>query len=42
MTALLELVLRYTESKFVGGDNKGIDLAACELLEAVAKSISTY
>jgi hypothetical protein len=28
-TALLELVVRLTQSKFVGGDNNGIDLAAC-------------
>ena len=29
VTPLLELVVRLTESKFVGGDNNGIDLAAC-------------
>ncbi len=29
-----------TESKFVGGDNKGVDLAACELLEVFIKVIT--
>lgn len=29
VTPLLELVVRLTESKFIGGDNNGIDLAAC-------------
>lgn len=32
VSALLELVVRLTESKFVGGENQGVDLAACELL----------
>jgi len=32
IVALLQLVVLLTESKFVGGDNKGVDLAACELL----------
>ena len=34
--------MRFTESKFVGGDNKGVDLAACELLETITQTISTY
>jgi len=26
----------------VGGDNHGVDLAACELLESIVRSINTY
>lgn len=38
--ALFELVVRLTESKLVGGDNRGVDLAACELLEALVRAVS--
>ncbi len=40
IVALLQLVVLLTESKFVGGDNKGVDLAACELLEVFIKVIT--
>lgn len=40
IVALLQLVVLLTESKFVGGDNQGVDLAACELLEVFIKVIT--
>ena len=41
IAALLELIMRYAESKLVGGDNHGIDLAACEALEVIIRTASS-
>ena len=41
LAVLLELIMRYVESKFVGGHNFGVDLAACEAMEVIVRTSSS-